>query len=128
LQRALRFAPSKGFGALRRSVAIILVTWVPIMVWAAVSGYLNGDRSDPVLRHLGVHVRCLLAIPLMIISEPLANWVIGAIVGNFVPSGLIRSEDRDRFTEALKSVERWRDSKAVWITMLALVVLNAWLT
>lgn len=127
LQRAVRFAPPKGFGAIRRSVGFILISWVPIMVWAAMSGYLQSDRSDPILRHLGVHVRCLLAIPLMILSEPLANWVIGAIVGNFVPSGLIRSEDRDRFTGVLKSVERWRDSSVVWIVMVAMVGLNAWL-
>jgi len=128
LQRALRLAPPHGFGAVRRALIVVAITWVPIMVWAAMSGYLGADPRDPVLRHLGVHVRCLLAIPLMILSEPLANWVMGAIVGNFVPSGLVRSEDHDRFHAVLESVERWRDSKWIWIGMVGLVVLNAWLT
>ena len=125
LQRALRLTPRKGFGAVRRALAAMVVTWVPIVVWAATSGHLNAaDRSDPFLRHLGIHVRCLIAIPLMILSEPVANWVIGAIVGNFVPSGLIRPEDRERFHAVIQSVERWRDSIVLWGVLLLTIVLR----
>ena len=55
----------------------------------------------------------------------MANWVIGRIVGNFVPSGLIRSKDRDRFDAAIRSTERWRDSKVVWLAILVIVIVSA---
>jgi hypothetical protein len=122
LQRMLRLAPAEGFGPLRRTLLLVAVTWLPIIVWAAASGYLPLSKwQDSITGHLGVHVRCLLAIPLFIFSEPIANRVIQLIVGNFVPSGLVHPDDRGKFTAVLRSVERWRDSKLVWGGILALV-------
>jgi hypothetical protein len=125
LQRRLRLAPAEGFGPRRRTLYFVAIMWLPIIVWAAASGHLPLSKwQDSITSHLGVHVRCLLAIPLFIFSEPLANRVIQLIVGNFVPSGLVHPDDLGKFTAVLRSVERWRDSKLVWggIVVLALVI------
>ena len=122
LQRALRFAPRDTFGAPRRAVLLALATWLPIVIWAVFSGRIQLNLElDAMLRHLGVHVRCLIAIPLFILSEPLADLYFGAVVANFVPSGLIPEDERSRFAAVLRSVERWRDSKLVWAGLVALV-------
>src|SRR5262245_29716307 len=123
LQRALRLAPRQGFAPLRRALFFVAISWLPIMVWAAASGHLQpAGWQESLTSHLGIHVRCLLAIPLFVLSEPLAHYVIGVIVGNFPASGLIRDDERGRFSEVLRSVERWRDSKAVWAGIVVLVV------
>ena len=126
LQRALRFAPHQGFGAPKRAVVLALFTWLPAMVWAVVTGHLQvGEGGEFALRHLGVHIRCLLAIPLFVLSEPIANRVIGLIADNFAVSGLVRSEDSSRFAAVIRSIERWRDAKVVWFVITGLVVVAA---
>jgi hypothetical protein len=126
LQRVVHLASGRGLDAVRRVLLLVLITWVPIVVWAAATGRLHEEvLGDSAMRHLGVHVRCLLAIPLLILSEPLARRVIGTIVANFVPSGLIRSEDRAAFANAIHRAEHWRDAPVVWLAIAALVVFSA---
>jgi hypothetical protein len=47
LQRALRLAPREGFGAPLRALCIALFTWVPIILWAALTGHLAAPESIP---------------------------------------------------------------------------------
>jgi hypothetical protein len=126
LQRWLRLAPRHGFGAVRRSVFLVLLTWIPVMVWVVATGQLReAIRPESIVLHLGMHVRCLLAIPLLLLSEPIADRVLGILVDNFQPSGLIRSEDRSRFAAAIRSIERLRDAKMVWAVIAAAAVVMA---
>jgi hypothetical protein len=124
LQRLLRLAPREGLGARRRAVFFALLGWLPLVVWAGATGRLqNGSDPESLWRHLGVHVRCLLAIPLFVLSEPWSDRILGIIVGNFVPSGLVRPEEQAHLAGALRSVERWRDSRWIWTLLAAIVVL-----
>ena len=135
LLRVLRICPPDGFAATRRALLLAGISWIPIIVWAALSGHLHPTVQDEsLMRHLGVHVRCLIGIPLFILSEPFADRVMRVLVGNFTLSGLIRAEDRARFDDVVRSVERLRDSRLAWIAMRALVIVSAivsrrtWLT
>src|SRR5262245_32433737 len=125
LLRALRLAPREGFHAPGRGLLAVVVTWVPIMVWAAATGQLAGMAwAGGAVHHLEMHVRCLVAIPLLIFSEPIADRLIGAIVDNFPVSGLIRDEDEPAFDRAVASVKGLRDSKLAWGLIVALVTLT----
>ena len=44
LQRALRIAPRAGYGAGRRAALLMLVTWAPVIVWAAVIFFMSTDE------------------------------------------------------------------------------------
>ena len=69
-QRALHIAPRDGLGIIRRAVFFALLTWLPIAIWAFVRGrFLETWMGEPLLQHYGVHVRCLIAIPLLIVGE-----------------------------------------------------------
>src|SRR5262245_60484018 len=125
LLRALRLAPREGFHAPGRGLLAVVVTWVPIMVWAAAAGQRAGMAwAGGAVHHLEMHVRCLVAIPLLIFSEPIADRLIGAIVDNFPVSGLIRDEDEPAFDRAVASVKGLRDSKLAWGLIVALVTLT----
>ncbi|MBN8511177.1 MAG: hypothetical protein J0L57_21525, partial [Burkholderiales bacterium] len=73
--RRLRLAPRQGLGAGRRALGLALLTWLPIAAWALATGRADGpgDPGESLLRHYGVHVRCLLVIPLLILAEPMLN-------------------------------------------------------
>jgi hypothetical protein len=124
-QRALRLAPREGLGAVRRALLYGLGLWIPLMAWAVASGVLRDSTwQDVVLRHLELHVRCLIAIPMLVLSEPIMELIIGSIVGNFPSSDLLRAEDRPGFDAAVRRAERRRDSWLVWLVIVGLVVLT----
>jgi hypothetical protein len=123
LLRALHLAPRDGFRAPRRALLGALVTWLPIVAWAAATGRLRELAwSGGTVRHLVLHFRCLVAIPLLILSEPIADRIIGAIVGNFPASGLILDDDRPAFARVVRSVKRLRDSRLAWSLIVGLVL------
>jgi len=125
LLRALRLAPRQGFRAPGRAVLLAALTWLPIAVWAAVTGRLGElTWSGGVVHHIELHVRCLLALPLLVLSEPIADRVIGAIVANFPVSGLIPPAERPAFEGVLASTRRLRDSGLVWGVLAAIVVIS----
>ena len=124
LQRFLRLAPADGFGASRRAVFYVLVTWLPVMAWAAATGRVGpANWRDVLVEHLGLHVRCLLAIPLLVLSAPFTDRVLRVIVANFPEAGLVHDEELDRFTAVVRSIERWRDSRIVWAIIVGIAVL-----
>jgi hypothetical protein len=123
LARSLHLAPSQGFRAPARAAMVALVSWLPIAIWAAVTGRLGAlTFSEGVVRHIELHVRCLIALPLLVLSEPIADRVIGAIVGNFPTSGLIPPVDQPAFDRVIASAKRLRDSRLAWGLIAAFVV------
>lgn len=126
LLRALKLVPPHQFAAPRRTLLLVILTWVPIMVWAAFTGHLHPSvQDDSLMRHLGVHIRCLLGIPLFVLCEPFADRVMRIVVGNFPTSGLIRDDQLGAFDQVLNSVERLRDSRLVYLILTAIVVVSA---
>jgi len=125
LLRALRLAPRQGFRAPGRALMVAAISWLPIAVWAAATGRLGELAwSGGAVRHIELHVRCLLALPLLVLSEPMADRVVGAIVANFPASGLILPGDRSAFEVVLASTRRLRDSRLVWGVLAAIVLIS----
>src|SRR5213594_266184 len=95
LQRAIGLIPSTGLGIVRRCVALALITWLPIAIWAVLwHRAFPGEVAEPLLQHFGVHVRCLLAIPLLVGAELLGDLLPQRLVPYFVTSGLVPEEAR----------------------------------
>jgi hypothetical protein len=114
--RRLHLVPADGIGAFRRAVFFALLTWLPIAAWSAVAGrFLTADAGEPLLQHFGVHVRCLLAIPLLVLAEASLHTAAQRIVAQFRSSGVVSAELRDRFDAAIAGVRRLRDSSLPWV-------------
>ena len=125
LQRRIGLAPAEGLGVGRRAIALALLTWLPLAVWALLSGHaLPSGAGEPLLQHFGVQVRCLLAIPLFVVAEGMAHGLTLRLLPHFVRSGLVSEADRPRFREILAGVARLRDLTLPWIVILGVVV--AW--
>jgi hypothetical protein len=127
IQRKLGLIPRRGLGIPRRVIFFVCLTWVPIMVWAIVNERVYaGVVAEPLLQHFGVHVRCLLVLPLLIAAEAVAEGISRRSVPYFVTSGLISEATKPRFVEVLQQAVRLRDSWVAAAAMAVLAVLLAW--
>src|SRR5688572_33339544 len=76
-QRAIGLIPKTGLGIARRAIVFALLTWAPIAIWAFVQqSRLAVTPQEPLLAHFGIHIRFLVALPLLIIAEGVANMIL----------------------------------------------------
>jgi hypothetical protein len=123
LHRALGLVPATGLGVARRAVFYALLAWLPIALWAWWRGRVIGGAVDePLLEHFGVHVRCLVAIPLLVIADGVSHAVTGRLLPQFQRSGI--AVDGAAFQRVMEGVARLRDRSLPWIAIAGLVV--AW--
>lgn len=123
VQRAIGLVPRSGLGVLRRALAYALVTWVPIAVWVALAGRaVSGAVDEPLLQHFGVTVRCLVAIPLLVLAEGMAQATLYRLLPQFVRAGVVT--DVTAFVKTLEGVKRLRDRTLPWVVIFAVAL--AW--
>jgi hypothetical protein len=123
LQRALHLIPARGLGVGRRALLGVCITWVPLVVAAAVAERLwQGTADDSLARHFGIHIRFLLAIPVLILGEARLHSVVRELIPYFVRSGLVVDADRARFVAIVRRATAWRDGWQPWLVIGVVVV------
>jgi hypothetical protein len=122
-QRAIGLVPKDGLGVGRRALLLALVAWAPLAGWALLQRRaFPGEVPEPLLHHFGIHVRCLVAIPLLVIAEAVSHGVTTRLVPQFVNAGLVTETGRARFRETLRGVAQLRDRALPWTVLLGLLV------
>ncbi|MGF6767858.1 hypothetical protein P3T18_000328 [Paraburkholderia sp. GAS199] len=116
LQRRLGLIPRGGLGVLRRALVFAAICWLPIVVWAMATGRASDfRRGDSLLAHFGVHTRCLIAIPMFVIAEGVAQKMVPPLLRYFVESGLVSDDTMPRFRALLASVARLKNHTLPWV-------------
>jgi hypothetical protein len=106
----------------RRIIAMVLLTWMPLLILSAVEGHAwNASLALPFLRDVEQHLRLLLALPLLIFAELAAHRRIRQVVRQFLELGLIPDTARSRFDSAVESAMRLRNSKAAELLLIVFV-------
>ncbi|PQV49184.1 hypothetical protein [Paraburkholderia sp. BL21I4N1] len=127
LQRRLGRIPRNGMGTVRRALIFGAICWLPIVIWAVLTGRASrGADGDTLLAHFGIHVRCLVAIPLFVIAEGVAQKLMPPLLRHFVEAGLVTSETLAQFRELTASVVRLRNLTLPWVLIAGAVI--AWTT
>jgi hypothetical protein len=122
IQRALKLMPARGLGVWRRAAILAAVTWVPVAAWAAWRGRaLAGQLDEPLLQHFGVTIRCLLAIPLLIIAEASVDRVGARFLERLEQAGIA---ERARVDALIDQWRRLKGRTTPWIGIVGLVI--AW--
>ena len=111
----------------RRVLTLSLICWLPLLLLAAVAGHLMSGVADPFLRDPEVHIRFLLAVPLLILAEVYVHERMRAIVQQFLSRGIVVAQDQARFEEIVASAMRLRNSVvAELILVLVVVTVGPW--
>ena len=108
-----------------RAAAVILVTWIPLLILTAVQGHAIADipRNSFLLDPVS-YCRYMLAIPLLLFAERFCIPTLARVVRSFDERGLIRAEDKDAYRELLLSTRTRLNSRKVEIVLLCLVILQ----
>ena len=108
----------------RRIVAVVLLTWAPLLALSALSGHLLGRAvAIPFLLDVETHIRFLFVVPLLLVAELVVHERLLPIARGLIEGQLIPQEQLPRFDRALRSAFRWRNSVAVEVLMIAAVYL-----
>lgn len=106
----------------RRIMIFILITWLPLLLLALVSGQALGSSVHiPFLHDVEVHVRFLLSLPLMLMTEWVVHQRLGPLIGQFVERGIVAPKNRLAFDTCIAHALRLRNSVVIEITLIGLV-------
>lgn len=105
----------------RRTWLVALISWVPLPVlvlWQA--ALVGGGDVLSFAREAGVHARCLVATPLLVLAEATCAPRLNAIINQFLDGDLVPPESRLRFRAALVSTQKLMSSHVAEVVTVVL--------
>jgi hypothetical protein len=127
VQRRLGLIPRDSRSSLRRALIFAAFCWLPIVVWAALTGRASDNHNgDALFAHFGVHVRCLVAIPVLVFAEGIEQKMVPPLLRYFVESGLVSTDMLPRFRALIKRFECLKNRALPWVLIAGLAL--AWST
>jgi hypothetical protein len=105
----------------QRMLVFILVVWCPLVVLAAFEGQLwSNSVAVPLLFDIEVHVRFLVAMPVLILAELVIHQRMRPLLQQFDERNLIPESAVDQFMQAVNAAFRLRNS--VWAEVVLILV------
>jgi hypothetical protein len=106
---------------LRRTVALVGITWVPLLLLSLVQALFTSHRvTIPLFSDFATYGRFLLALPLLLLAEVLIDPAVRSAVKDFVDTRIVQEKEVPEFEEILLRLQELRDS---WIPEIVLLVL-----
>lgn len=109
-------------------LVIPALAWLPLLALTILERHALGGVSVPFLHDIETYVRFLVAMPLLILAEPVVHSWTREIVWQFRERGIVPAESMPRFQAAIDSAMRLRSSMTVELVLLmAVFALTPWL-
>ncbi|MGH8816580.1 MAG: hypothetical protein ACREX5_08310 [Achromobacter pestifer] len=125
IQKRIGLIPPNGSGVVRRAVLYALISWLPLLVASWFDGTLLLDGvQEPLLGHFGIQVRCLVAIPVLVLAEGIAHRIVPMCLDQFWRTGLVDEALAPRFRQVIADSVKLRNTSLPWIIIAGLVL--AW--
>ena len=106
----------------QRITVIVLIAWLPLLVLCALQGQLlRSSAAVPFLLDVEVHVRFLVALPLLIAAELIVHRRMRPLLQQFLERNLIPENAMPRFEAAIASAFRLRNSVLAELLLIAVV-------
>ena len=119
--------PPVGFVA-RRIAAAIALAWLPLAALTLVAGTAFGGARVPFLLDPEVHVRLLVALPLLLGAEPLVHQRLAVVLRQFIERGIVPPAERRRVAVIVDDTVGLRNSILVEVLLVAAAFgLGPWL-
>jgi hypothetical protein len=112
----------------RRVLIITLVAWLPLLLLASLASLTGGALRLSFLHDVQVHVRFLVALPVLVAAELIVHSRVRPAVRCFVERRIVLPQDLPRFERAIKSAVRLRNSIPIEVGLLLFVyTFSLWL-
>jgi hypothetical protein len=105
----------------RRLLSITLVAWLPLLLLATLGSATGSVGRLSFLHDVEVHVRFLVALPVLIAAELLVHLRVRPLVRRFVQWRIVSYQDLPRFDSAIESAVRLRNSIPLEVGLWLLV-------
>jgi hypothetical protein len=105
----------------RRLLIITLVAWLPLLILATLGSSAGNASRLSFLRDVEVHVRFLIALPVLVAAELIVHSRIRPVVRRFVERRIVLPENLPRFDSAIESAVRLRNSVPLELGLLIFV-------
>jgi hypothetical protein len=105
----------------RRLIIVSLSAWLPLLILSTVSGLAWSGVKVPFLLDIEVHIRFLVALPLLVVAELVVHQRLRPVVRQFLERNLVPADSRARFDAAVASAVRLRNSIVAEVILIALV-------
>src|SRR4029077_12319238 len=110
IMRRLKLADSALGGLDRRILVALLIAWLPLLVLTMAEGHAWSGVKVAFIPDGSLHLRLLLAIPLMLAAESVIHDWMRPLAGRFIERDIIVGSERPRFAAAVAAAHRVRDS------------------
>jgi hypothetical protein len=106
----------------RRVVVLAGLAWLPLLLLATLGG-AGGDLKHTLsfFRDIEVHVRFLIALPILVAAELVVHSRIRPVIHNFIERRIVLPADLPQFDEAITSSVRLRNSIPLEVGLLTFV-------
>ena len=106
----------------RRIIVLALLAWAPLLLLSIAEGHAWGGSVQMSFVHdIEMHVRLLLALPMLIVAELIVHQRMRPVVRQFLERGLIPDAARAQFDAAIASAMRLRNSVTAEVLLIAFV-------
>jgi hypothetical protein len=106
----------------QRVILIALLAWLPLLILSAIERkLLRGSVSVPFLLDAEIHIRFLIAMPLLIVAELVVHRRMRPLVQQFLKRNLIPENAMTRFEATIASAFRLRNSVLAEVLLIAFV-------
>jgi len=111
-----------------RILVSILITWLPLLILSALGKSIGGTTQISFFRDIEVHVRFLVALPILIGAELIVHARVRPLVRRFLEWRIVLPKDKPAFRNAIQSAVKIRNSIYVELGLLVAVYsLGFWL-
>jgi len=123
LFRLSRAAPERR-QVIVRALLAVLVTWLPLAIFAAVQGLAYSSQIKiPFFCDFAVNVRFLIALPILVLAESSIDHRWRILVLQFLRSGLVDEKELHSFEDAIQRITRLRDRVLPEVLILIVALL-----
>jgi hypothetical protein len=127
LMRRIGIIQGSGPSVGRRSVAFILVMWVPMALLAVADGQaIRPTPRTSLLLDFATYARFFLAVPLIFAAEAVVGPRIREAGLRFLRAGIVRPASYWQFSAAVARVQRRRESLVAEIAFAVIAIGSAW--
>jgi hypothetical protein len=105
----------------RRLLIITLAAWLPLLLLSTFSSLAGNTGRLSFLHDVEVHVRFLIALPVLVAAELIVHSRTRPVVRRFVERRIVLPQDLPRFHSAIESAVRLRNSIPIEAGLLLFV-------